>query len=187
MGRIIDTVREVKKVEERAEKDYKKLLNELNKPEYADLRGLILRLTIDTIFHKRLMEALEKAHEEAIELLEEYAAERSNEDFVLIPGVPTISMPLGFGPIGARVPPEDVIEEYLKDFPTEVVLPHNAKKLVELLKKYADEEKKMKDLYDRIARTAFHPVVRELAREIKRNEEQHETLVRGLLEKCSKD
>ncbi|WP_297512865.1 ferritin family protein [Thermococcus sp.] len=187
MRRMIDIVREAKKVEEKAEKDYKKLLKKLNKPEYADLRGLVLRLAIDTAFHKRLMEALEKAHNDAIKLVEEYAVEKPDEDFALIPGVPTMVMPLGFGPIGARIPPEEIIEEYLKDFPTEVVLPGTDEKLIEILRKYAEEEEQMKELYEELSKRAFHPVVRELVREIKRNEEQHESLVKGLVEKYSKD
>ncbi|CAI1491884.1 MAG: hypothetical protein ABGW50_08325 [Thermococcus sp.] len=187
MRRMIDLVREAKKVEERAERDYRKLLKELDKPEYADLRGLILRLAIDTAFHKRLMEALEKAYNDAIKLVEEYAVEKPNEDFALIPGVPTMVMPLGFGPIGARIPPEEIIEEYLKDFPTEVVLPDGGERLIEVLKRYAEEEGRMKELYEELSKRAFHPVVRELVREIKRNEEQHESLVKGLVEKYSKD
>ncbi len=186
MRRMIDIVREVKKVEESAEKDYRKLLKKLDKPEYADLRGLILRLAIDTAFHRRLMEALEKAYEDAIELVEEYTVERPNEDFALIPGVPTIVMPLGFGAIGARIPPEEIIEEYLKDFPSEVILPNGGEKLIEVLRRYADEEGKMRELYEELSRRAFHPVVRELARELRRNEEQHESLVKGLVEKYSK-
>jgi rubrerythrin len=98
-----------------------------------------------------------------------------------------MGMPLGFGPIGARIPPEEIIEEYLKDFPSEVVLPGDDGKLVEVLKKYADEEENMRKLYDELSRRSFHPVVRELAREIKRNEEQHESLIKGLIEKYSKD
>ena len=186
MRRMIDIVREAKKVEEKTEKEYKKLLKKLNRPEYADLRGLILRLAVDTAFHKRLMEALEKAYNDAIKLLEEYAAERPEEDFVLIPGVPTIAMPLNFGPIGARVPPEEIVEEYLKDFPSVIVLPDTDEKLIEVLKRYAEEESKMRNLYEELSRRAFHPIVRELAREIRRNEEQHESLVRGLIEKYSK-
>jgi len=187
MKRMIDIVREAKKVEEKTEKDYRKLLKKLNKPEYGDLRGLILRLAIDTAFHKHLMEALEKAYDEAVELVEEYSVEGSSDDLALIPGVPTIVMPLGFGPIGARIPPEEIIEEYLKDFPTEVVLPGTDEKLIEILRRYAEEEAQMKGLYEELSRRAFHPVVRELLRELKRNEEQHESLVKGLVEKYSKD
>ena len=187
MRRMIDIVREAKRVEEKAEKDYRKLLKKLDRPEYADLRGLVLRLAIDTAFHRRLMEALEKAYKDAIELVEEYAVERPNEDFALIPGVPTMVMPLGFGAIGARIPPEGIIEEYLKDFPAEVVLPDGGEKLVEILKEYVNEEGEMRRLYEELSKRAFHPVVRELARELRRNEEQHESLVKGLVEKYSKD
>jgi len=187
MKKMIEIVREAKKVEEKAEKDYKKLLAKLNSPEYSDLRRLILRLAIDTVFHRRLMEALEKAYEDAIKLVKEYSSEEPNEDLALIPGVPTLVMPLGFGPLGARVPPEEIVEEYLKDFPGEVVLPDDGKKFLETLKKHVEEEKQMEELYSELSKRAFHPVVRELAREIKRNEEQHEALIKGLLEKYSKD
>ncbi|WP_297471017.1 hypothetical protein [Thermococcus sp.] len=187
MKRMIDIVREAKKVEGKAEKDYKKLLKKLDKPEYADLRGLILRIAIDTAFHKRLMEALEKAYDDAVKLVEEYSIEKPNEDYALIPGVPTMVMPLGFGPVGARIPPEEVIEEFLKDFPTEVVLPEDGKKLVELLRKYAEEEAKMRELYEELSKRAFHPVVRELVKELLRNEEQHESFIKGLLEKYAKE
>ncbi|WP_297536261.1 hypothetical protein [Thermococcus sp.] len=186
MRRMIDIVREARKVEEKTEKDYRKLLKKLDKPEYADLRGLILRLAIDTAFHKRLMEALEKAYDDAVKLVSEYMGEQRNEDIALIPGVPTLVMPMGFGPIGARVPPEEVIEEFLKNFPSEVVLPDSEEKLIEILRRYAEEEGRMKELYDELSRRAFHPVVRELVRELKRNEEQHEELVKGLVEKYSK-
>ncbi len=186
MKRMIDIVREAKKVEEKAEKEYKKLLKKLDKPEYGDLRNLILRIAIDTVFHKRLMEALEKAYDEAVDLFEEYSVEGSSDDLALIPGVPTIVMPLGFGPIGARIPPEDIIEEYLKQFPTEVVLPGTDEKLIEILRKYAEEEGQMKELYEELSKRAFHPVVRELVKELKRNEEQHESLVKGLVKKYSK-
>lgn len=186
MERMIDIVREAKKTEERAEKNYRKLLKQLNKPDYADLRNLILRLTIDTAFHRHLMEAIEKAYKEAIDLVEEYSIEKPSEDLALIPGIPTIVMPLGFGPIGARIPPEEIVEEYLKDFPSEVVLPDGQGRLIEVLKKYAEEENRMKELYERLSKRAFHPVVRELVRELMRNEEQHESLVKGLIEKYSK-
>ncbi len=186
MKRMIDLVKEAKKIEGKTERDYKKLLKKLDKPEYADLRGLILRLAIDTALHKRLMEALEKAYDDAVKLVGEYMGERKEEDIALIPGVPTLVMPMGFGPIGARIPPEEVIEEFLKSFPSEVVLPDTGEKLIEILRKYAEEESKMKELYDELSRRAFHPVVRELVRELKRNEEQHEELVKGLVEKYSK-
>jgi len=182
---MIELVREAKKTEEKTEKEYKKLLKKLDKPEYAPLRGLILRLAIDTAFHRHLMEALERAYDEALGLIEEYALEKEPE-YALIPGVPSIALPLGFGRIGARVPPEEIIEEYLKDFPDEVVLPDTDEKLIEILRKYAEEEGEMRELYEELSKRAFHPVVRELLRELKRNEEQHETLVKGLVERYSK-
>ncbi|WP_297506135.1 hypothetical protein [Thermococcus sp.] len=181
--RMVDVVKEVKEVEEKAERKYKKLLKKLERPEYADLRGLILRMAVDTIFHRHLMEALEKAHREAEELLEEHFRE-GPEEMVLIPGVPTIVMPLGFGPIGARVPPEELVEEFLKEMPTEIVVPEG-KKVAETIKEYAELAGRMKSLYEELSKRAFHPVVRELAREIMRNEEQHEALLKGLLKKYS--
>ncbi|WP_456367656.1 hypothetical protein [Thermococcus sp.] len=186
MARMVEIVREAKKVEENAEKEYKKLLKKLEKPEYADLKGLVLRLAIDTIFHRHLMEALEKAHKEAAELLEKHLKDLSEEqgEMILIPGVPTIVMPLGFGPIGARVPPEELVEEFLKGMPTEIVVPEE-KKIIDVIKEYLELVERMRTLYGELSKRAFHPVVRELAREIMRNEEQHEAILKGLLKKYS--
>jgi len=186
MERMIETVEKLKKLEERAEKEYRKVLKRLKDPEYADLRFLMLRLAIDTAFHRHMMEALERAYHDAIKLVEEYGTGEREEELALIPGVPTIAMPLGFGPIGARVPPEEIIEEYMKDFPTEVVLPGNGDgRVEELLGRYLEMEKDMEELYEKLSRRAFHPVVRELVKEIKRNEEQHEAILKKLGEKYS--
>ncbi|ASA77092.1 hypothetical protein [Thermococcus sp. 5-4] len=186
MERMITTVEELKRLEEKAEKEYRKLLKRLSDPEYADLRALILRMAIDAAFHKHLMEALEKAYHDSVRLIEEYGTDEGAEEVALIPGLPTMVMPLGFGAIGARVPPEEIIEEYLKDFPTEVVLPEDGDgRIGELLRDYIELEENMLKLYDRLSRRAFHPVVRELLREIKRNEEQHEAILKKLVEKYS--
>ncbi len=183
MERMITAVEELKRIESQAEKEYRKVLKRLKDPGYSDLRNLILRLAIDTVFHRHLMEALEKAYHDVAKLVEEYGGEEGGEEIALIPGVPTIAMPLGFGRIGGRVPPEEIIEEYLRDFPSEVVLPEDDGKVGELLKRYLELTEEMLELYEELSRRAFHPVVRELAREIKRNEEQHETILRNLKRK----
>ncbi|ASJ04176.1 hypothetical protein [Thermococcus barossii] len=184
MERMITTVEELKRLEAKAEKEYRRLLKKLKDPEYADLRALILRMAIDTAFHKHLMEALERAYHESLKLVDEYGTREDVGEIALIPGLPTMVMPLGFGAIGARVPPEEIIEEYLKDFPTEVVLPENGDgKLGELLGEYIKLQERMLELYDRLSRRAFHPVVRGLATEIKRNEEQHGAILKKLGER----
>ncbi|NJE03488.1 hypothetical protein [Thermococcus sp. MV11] len=184
MEEMITTVEELKKLEAKAEKEYRRLLKKLKDPEYADLRALLLRMAIDTAFHRHLMEALERAYHESLKLVEEYGGGEDVSDVALIPGLPTIVMPMGFGAMGARVPPEEIIEEYLKDFPTEVVLPENGDgKLGELLGRYLELQEKMLELYDRLSRRAFHPVVRGIVTEIKRNEEQHEAILKKLGER----
>ncbi|WP_297461768.1 hypothetical protein [Thermococcus sp.] len=184
MVSLISRVEELKRIEEKTEKEYRKLLKKLKDPEYADLRNLILRLAIDTAFHKHLMEALKKAYEDAIKLVAEYGPEEGEEAVALIPGVPTIAMPLGFGQIGARVPPEEIVEVFLRDFPAEVVIPDD-EKILDLIKRYLEDEERMERLYDDISKRAFHPIVRTLAQEIKRNEEQHLALLKGLEKKYS--
>ncbi len=184
MESLISRVEELKKLEGKTEKEYRKLLKKLKDPEYSDLRNLILRLAIDTAFHKHLMEALEKAYRDAVDLIEEYSAlEEGGEALALIPGVPTIAMPLGFGQIGARVPPEEVVEEFLREFPTEVFIPEEDGKILDLLRKYLEKEERMEELYGHISKRAFHPIVRTLAQEIKRNEEQHLAILKGLEKK----
>ncbi|WP_258084796.1 hypothetical protein [Thermococcus thermotolerans] len=186
MERMITTVEELKRLEEKAEREYRRLLKKLKDPEYADLRALIMRMAIDAAFHRHLMEALERAYHDSVRLVEEYGSGESTGEVALIPGLPTVVMPLGFGAMGARVPPEEIIEEYLKDFPTEIVLPENGDgKVEELLGRYLELERGMVELYDRLSRRAFHPVVRELVKEIKRNEEQHEAILKKLSEKYS--
>ena len=180
------TVERLKKLEEKVEKEYRKVLKNLKGQEYADLRLLILKLAIDTAFHKRMLEALERAYHDAVGLIREYGAEETGgEEIALIPGVPTIAMPLGFGRIGARVPPEEIIEEYLRDFPADVVLPEGDGRIGGIIKKHLELEREMLALYESLSRRAFHPVVRELAREMKRNEEQHEAILSKLAERYS--
>jgi rubrerythrin len=183
MEKMIDMVEEARKVEAAAEKEYKKILKKLKDPEYADLRNLYLRMTIDAVFHKHLMEALARAYYDSVELIKEYGGEGSEEGIALVPGVPTIVMPFGFGRIGARVPPEEILEEYLKNFPEEVVIPDGNGGLGKLLENHLKLETEMKELYERLSARAFHPVVRELVREIKRNEEQQEAILKKLKEK----
>ncbi|WP_297520719.1 hypothetical protein [Thermococcus sp.] len=185
MEGLIVEVKKAREIEKKAEREYRKALNKFKDPEYSDLRNLILRITVDTIFHRHLMEALEKAYEEALKLVREFEGEEENTGIALIPGVPTIVMPLGFGRIGARVPPEEVLEEYLRNFPSEVLLPEDDGKMGEFIKKYLDMERGMEELYNRMSKRAFHPVVRALAQEIKRNEEQHRAILDGLMKKYS--
>jgi rubrerythrin len=186
MEKMINIVKTANKVETTAENEYRKILKKLRDPEYADLKNLFLRMAVDAIFHKHLMEALAKAYQDSVELIKEYGEEWSDEGIALIPGVPTIAMPLGFGRIGARIPPEEILEEYLRDFPAEVVIPDGEESLGKLLEKHLRLEDEMKELYERLSARAFHPVVRELAREIKRNEEQHGAILRKLKEKYGK-
>jgi rubrerythrin len=180
--KMVEVVKNARKTEEKAEREYRKLLRALDKPEYADLRGLVLRMAVDTIFHRHLMEALEKAHNEAMELVGRYLEEKPAEDLVLIPGVPTIVLPLGFGPVGARVHPEELIEEFLKEFPTNVMVPEG-KHVTEELVKVKELAGEMKKLYEELSKRAFHPVVREIAEGIRRNEEQHEAFVEGIIKR----
>ncbi|WP_054841469.1 hypothetical protein [Thermococcus peptonophilus] len=101
--KLAEAVTNVKEVEKKAEKEYKALLKTLKSPEYADLRVLLLRMTVDTILHRRLAEALEKAYKEAIELIEEFGyvdvpetpetappRNQVSSGLVLIPGIPAV-------------------------------------------------------------------------------------------------
>lgn len=103
--KLAEAVTNVKEVEKKAEKEYKALLKTLKSPEYSDLRVLLLRMTVDTILHRRLAEALEKAYKEAIELIEEFGyvdvpetpetalGNQVSSGLVLIPGIPAVRSP----------------------------------------------------------------------------------------------
>lgn len=132
--KLAEAVTNVKEVEKKAEKEYKALLKTLKSPEYSDLRVLLLRMTVDTILHRRLAEALEKAYKEAIELIEEFGyvdvpetpetapGNQVSSGLVLIPGIPAVQV-APYGLLGSRIPPEDALEELLKNLPDNVALP----------------------------------------------------------------
>jgi len=195
---MVETVRELKKVEAKAEKEYKGILKKLKDPEYADLRVLLLRMAVDTALHRRMVEALEKTYEDAIDLVEEFGYSEDAEvpedapklqvsqDVVLIPGMPSIVVP-AYGPLGSRIPPEEVLREILSGIPEEVVIP--PEKLDELRKRlpeFAELSESMKEDYEKLERRAIHPILRAFAREAARNEEQHGALLKSLLEKYGK-
>ncbi len=69
---MVETVKELKKVETKAEKEYKAILKKLKGQEYADLRVLLLRMAVDTILHRRMVEALENAYKDALNLIEDF-------------------------------------------------------------------------------------------------------------------
>ncbi|WP_297499028.1 hypothetical protein [Thermococcus sp.] len=69
--------------------------------------------------------------------------------------------------------------------PTEIMVPEG-KKVAETIREYVELVEIMKSLYGELSKRAFHPVVREVARELLRNEEQHEAFLKGLLKKMTK-
>ncbi len=192
---MVETVKELKRVETKAEKEYKAILKKLKDPEYADLRVLLLRMAVDTILHRRMVEALEKAYKDALKLVDEFGYGEGvgipedaprlqmSRDIVLIPGMPAMVI-APYGPLGSRIPPEDALKELLEKVPEDVVIPKE--KLDELrnfLKEFIELSEGMKANYEKLEKRAIHPILRALAREAARNEEQHTALIRGLLEK----
>jgi hypothetical protein len=197
--RLIDEVTNVKEVEKKAEKEYRNLLKNLKSPEYADLRVLLLRMTVDTILHRRLAEAIEKAYKEAVELIEEFGyvdvpeipenAPRNqvSSGLVLIPGIPAVQV-APYGLLGSRIPPEDALEELLKSLPDNVALPP------EKLKEIRDKLERLKVLCEKMGKNyrileqnAVHPVIQAFAESARKNEEQHMVVVEGLLRRYSKE
>jgi len=183
MREMVEKLRTLQKIEDRSEKEYKKLLGNLNRPKYSDLRNLIIRLLVDTILHKRLIEAVLKAYEEAINIVRDYGGEEPK--VAIIPGVPSLVMPMDFGRMGDRIPPEELIEEFLKSFPEVIVIPETSK-FLEVLGKHLKSEEEMLDLYSHLSKRAFHPVVKGLISGILRNEEQHVAIIKELAKKYTK-
>jgi|GEM_PF-1057378 len=195
---MVDTVRELKKVETKAEKEYKAILKKLKDPEYGDLRVLLLRMAVDTVLHRRMVEALEKAYKDALALVEEFGYSddvelpedapklQISQDFALIPGMPAVIV-APYGPLGSRIPPEEALRELLSNIPEEVVIPpEKLKELREYLKKFTELTENMEQDYEKLERRAIHPILRAFAREAARNEEQHKALLEKLLEKYGK-
>ena len=192
---MVETVKELKKVESKAEKEYKAILKKLKDPEYADLRVLLLRMAVDTVLHRRMVEALEKAYKDALKLVEDFGYDEQveipedaprlqvSQDVVLIPGMPAMVI-APYGPLGSRIPPEDALRELLKNMPEEVVIPkEKLEELRKFLREFMELSEGMKGDYEKLERKAIHPILRAFAREAARNEEQHAALLERLLEK----
>ncbi len=193
--RMIDSVRELGRIEKNAEKEYKRLMRKLRGREYSDLRVLLLRMALDTVLHKHLMEAVEKAYEEAIDLIEDFGygelpetpedapSKQVSQDVVLIPGMPAIVMP-SYGPLGSRIPPEDALRELLQRLPENVVVPEDGlNEVEEHLQEFLEMNEKMQKHYENVEKKAVHPILKAIARESIRNEEQHKAVLSRLLEK----
>ncbi|HIP88420.1 MAG TPA: hypothetical protein EYH24_00200 [Thermococcus paralvinellae] len=184
MEGIIELVDKARKIEKTTEKEYRKGMKKLKEPEYADIKNLFLRIAIDTILHKNVMDALKKSYAEALELIEEFEGEEIVNSAVLIPGVPMIVMPMGFGKMDEKIPPIEILEEYFKGFPETVVIPEEKlKEIRELLKKYLELEEEMARIYDKLGRKVSHPIVKQLIDSISNNEKQHIALLKKLFEK----
>ncbi|BAD85286.1 hypothetical protein, conserved [Thermococcus kodakarensis KOD1] len=197
--KLAEAVTNVKEVEKKAEKEYKALLKTLKSPEYSDLRVLLLRMTVDTILHRRLAEALEKAYKEAIELIEEFGyvdvpetpetapGNQVSSGLVLIPGIPAVQV-APYGLLGSRIPPEDALEELLKNLPDNVALPpEKLREIRDKLEKLRALCEKMSENYRILEQNAVHPVVQAFAESARKNEEQHKVVVDGLLKRYSEE
>ncbi|AHF79835.1 ferritin family protein [Thermococcus paralvinellae] len=184
MERLIELVEKAKEVEKKAEKEYIRGMKKLKEPEYVDIKNLFLRITIDTVLHKNIMEALEKSYSEALDLIEEFEGEAIADNTVLIPGVPMIAMPLEFGVMNERIPPIEVLEEYFKEFPETAVIPEEKlEEIREILEKYLELQKEMANVYKKLTKKVSHPIIKQLMESIANNEEQHSILLKKLFEK----
>ncbi|MDI3474848.1 MAG: hypothetical protein PWQ79_1665 [Thermococcaceae archaeon] len=196
--RMAEAITSLKNVEKRAEKEYQNLLKALNSPEYADLRVLLMRMALDTMLHRRIVEAIEKAYKDSIKLIEKFGYGEVPEipedaprlqvssDLVLIPGMP--ALPVGhYGFLGGRIPPEDVLKEIIDVINRKVVLPPEKIKEVEsILKKIQELSKEMAEHYRELEKRAVHPIIQSIAEAALKNEEQHRIVVEELLEEYSK-
>ncbi len=192
---MVETVKELKKVETKAEKEYKAILKKLKDQEYADLRVLLLRMAVDTILHRRMVEALENAYKDALNLIEDFGYGEGvdipedaprlqvSQDVVLIPGMPAMALP-PYGPLGSRIPPEDALRELLGKVPEDVVIPEEKlNEIRNVLNDLVVLSERMKGDYENLERRAIHPILKAFAREAARNEEQHMALLGELLGK----
>ncbi|AMM54097.1 rubrerythrin family protein [Pyrococcus kukulkanii] len=197
---LVETIRMIKEAEEKALKDYKELLKELKRPEDAELRRVILRLAVDKIFHKELMEAIERAYREASVLLKEHiepfypelepireSVMELDQGLALLPGVPSLLLPLDFGKVGYRIPPEEVLEELIKSFPEISIIPQDKlDRIIEKLNDVVEMEKEMQNGYKKLENRAKHPVIRELSKAVLHNEEQHNAILSKIIDKFKK-
>ncbi|BAA30221.1 hypothetical protein [Pyrococcus horikoshii] len=191
--RLIDIIKSAKEAEERALKEYKEVIKELKSPEDAELKRILLRLAVDKIFHKELMEAIERAYKETLKLLREnlepYYPElrpiresiaQLDQGLILIPGIPSLLVSSTI--LGYKIPAEDVLEEILSTKPETFIPPKDREKVREVIERIINYQGKMEEDYERLESLAKHPIIKELARSLLYNEAQH----RGILKSISK-
>jgi hypothetical protein len=149
-------------------------------------------MALDTLLHRNLMGAIEKTYQEAIDLIEKFGYSQQGsipEDaprkqleagLVIVPGLPTMVFPT-FGPLGSRIPPEEVLEELLSRLNENVVVPDEEKeKLKGTLRAFIEKASKMREEYEKLEKKAVHPIISSIMRETRRNEEQHEAVLKKL-------
>jgi len=182
---VEESIREVENLEKKAEKEYKAILKKLKDPQYADFRVLLLRMAIDTALHKYLAEAMRKAYNEAIKMVEEFgysgevelpedAPKRQiKKGIVIIPGLPSSILPSGEF-MGGRIPPEEALEELLSLKLENIILPpEKRKEILKIIDEILKLEKKMVEGYSLLEKKAVHPLLKAIAAESRNNEEQH--------------
>ncbi|CAB50022.1 hypothetical protein [Pyrococcus abyssi] len=192
---LIEIIRRAKEAEEDALKEYKEILKELKSPEDAELKRVILRLAVDKIFHKELMEAIERAYKEASKLLREHidpyypelepiknSIAQADEGLILIPGIPSLVIPTGT--LGYKIPPEDILEEILSTSPEVSIMPRDkAEKMQKEIEKLIREEREMEKSYESLEDLAKHPVIKDIARSLLYNEAQHRAILKAISKK----
>ncbi|AEH24292.1 hypothetical protein [Pyrococcus yayanosii] len=194
---LAGTVKGIREVEERALKEYIDLLKELKDPEDAELKRVVLRLAVDKIFHRELALAIERAYREATKLLKEHlepfypelepireSVLELDNGVALVPGLPALLLPPDLEKLGVRIPPEEVLEELVKGFPEPSLLPvDKAKEIREKLARVVEMEERMKKCYGELQKKAQHPVIKDIAKSVMHNEDQHGAILKKVLQK----
>ncbi|AAL81166.1 rubrerythrin family protein [Pyrococcus furiosus DSM 3638] len=199
--KLIEIIKELKNMEEEAFKSYLELIKNLRDPEDADLKRITLRLAVDKIFHRELMEAIERAYEKSVKLIrdniEPYYPELEpiresllelDQGLALIPGVPALLLPLDLGKLGRRIPTEDILAEIIKSLPEPSIIPEEKREEIKgNLEKVTSIEEEMIDKYTKLHEKAFHPVIKDLTSSIIQNENQHKALLLKLKERIESE
>ncbi|AEC52702.1 hypothetical protein PNA2_1787 [Pyrococcus sp. NA2] len=194
---LVEIIRDAKKAEERALKEYKKIINELKSPEEAELKRVFLRLAVDKIFHKELMEAIERAYKEATKLLREHiepyypelspikeSINQLEEGTILIPGVPALVISQALGTLGYRIPPEDILEEIMNVPPDASIVPKDKTETIkDKLSEILRDQEEMQRNYEKLEDLAKHPTIRDIARSLLYNEAQHRAILKSISKK----
>lgn len=161
----------------------------LNEEKYRPIRALLVKLAIDSVIHKHLMEALLKSYREVRGLVKEIETYKyiGPEEFVILKGFGEVIFPMPQDP-RKKMGIDELVDEYLTEALEAPPLSEEYTTALEMIAQiHLESEKKMKEIYASLAKKELHPIFRDILSCIEKDEEQHYRILKKLTEISKKE